>query len=87
AMRRRIVWPLHRERSKLIVDGARCGGLPGSVAKTVARMSLASALGGILGSMLIERWGGAFLMQFCGWVTIAMIFFFVFLIRRHGRRG
>jgi len=53
---------------------------------TVARISLASALGGILGSMLIERWGGAFLMQFCGWVTIAMIFFFVFLIRRHGRR-
>ncbi|MDP2839607.1 MAG: MFS transporter, partial [Syntrophales bacterium] len=54
---------------------------------TVARMSLASSIGGILGSMLIERWGGAFLMQFCGWVTIAMIFFFVFLIRRHGRQG
>lgn len=54
---------------------------------TVARISLASALGGILGSMLIERWGGTFLMQFCGWVTLAMIPFFTFLIRGHGRRG
>lgn len=53
---------------------------------TVARMSLASALGGILGSALIERWGGAFLMQFCGWVTIALIFFFVFLVRRPERQ-
>lgn len=48
---------------------------------TVARMSLASALGGILGSALIERWGGAFLMQFCGWVTLALILFFLFLVR------
>jgi PPP family 3-phenylpropionic acid transporter len=54
---------------------------------TVARMSLASALGGILGSVVIERWGGAFLMQFCGWVTIALILFFVFLIRNRGRWG
>ena len=53
----------------------------------VARMSLASALGGILGSVLIERWGGAFLMQFCGWVTIAMIVFFALLFRRYDRRG
>lgn len=48
---------------------------------TVARMSLASALGGILGSFLIDQWGGAFLMLFCGWVTIAMILFFVLLVR------
>ena len=54
---------------------------------TVARMSLASALGGILGSVLIERWGGAFLMQFCGWVTIALILFFVFLVRGQDRQG
>jgi len=52
----------------------------------VARMSLASALGGILGSVLIERWGAAFLMQFCGWVTIALILFFVLLVRGN-RRG
>jgi hypothetical protein len=25
-------------------------------------------------------------MQFCGWVTIALIFFFVFLVRRRGRQ-
>jgi hypothetical protein len=37
--------------------------------------------------MLIERRGAAFLMQYCGWVTFAMIIFFVFLIRRHGRQG
>jgi PPP family 3-phenylpropionic acid transporter len=54
---------------------------------TVARMSLASALGGILGSVLIERWGGAFLMKFCGWVTIVLILFFVFLVRRDDRQG
>jgi len=54
---------------------------------TVARMSLASALGGILGSVLIERWSGAFLMQFCGWVTIALILFFVFLVRDRRPRG
>ena len=54
---------------------------------TVARMSLASALGGILGSVLIERWGAAFLMQFCGWVTIALIFFFVLLVKKDSRRG
>ena len=54
---------------------------------TVARMSLASALGGILGSVVIERWGVAFLMQFCGWVTITLILFFVFLIRRRCGRG
>jgi MFS transporter, PPP family, 3-phenylpropionic acid transporter len=54
---------------------------------TVARMSLASALGGILGSMVIEQWGGAFLMKFCGWVTIAMIVFFTLLFRRYDQRG
>jgi MFS family permease len=54
---------------------------------TVARMSLASALGGILGSMLIERWDGAFLMQFCGWVTIALILFFTFWVRMHHIQG
>ena len=48
----------------------------------VARMSLASALGGIIGSWLIKQWGSAFLMQFCGYGLIAMIFFFAFLVRR-----
>jgi hypothetical protein len=37
--------------------------------------------------VVIERWSGAFLMQFCGWVTIALILFFVFLIRRRCGRG
>ena len=49
---------------------------------TVARMSLASALGGALGSFLIERRGSAFLMLFCGCTTISLIFFFVFLVRK-----
>ncbi len=54
---------------------------------TVARMSLASALGGILGSFLIDWQGGAFLMLFCGWVTIAMILFFVFFVRNRPEPG
>ncbi len=49
----------------------------------VARMSLASALGGVLGSAVIEQRGVAFLMQICGWVTIALILFFVLLIGKH----
>ncbi len=51
----------------------------------VARMSLASALGGIIGSWLIKQWGSSFLMQFCGYGSIALIFFFAFLVRRPGR--
>ncbi|EKD21863.1 MAG: hypothetical protein ACD_87C00297G0002 [uncultured bacterium] len=49
----------------------------------VARMSLASALGGILGSWLIKWRDGAFLMQFCGWGSLALILLFVFLVRQH----
>jgi MFS family permease len=48
----------------------------------VARMSVASALGGIMGSWLIKQWGSAFLMLFCGVGSIALILFFVFLVRR-----
>jgi MFS transporter, PPP family, 3-phenylpropionic acid transporter len=50
----------------------------------VARTSLASALGGILGSTLIERWSGAFLMQFCGWGLIGLIFFFALIVKKGG---
>ena len=53
----------------------------------VARMSVASALGGIMGSWLIKQWGSAFLMLFCGFGSIALILFFVFLVRRRGRPG
>ena len=52
----------------------------------VARTSLASALGGILGSWLIKQWGSAFLMQFCGWGSISLILFFAFLGRPRGAR-
>ncbi len=52
----------------------------------VARMSLASALGGILGSWLIKQWGGAFLMQFCGWGAIGLILFFLLLGRQREPR-
>lgn len=52
----------------------------------VARTSLASALGGILGSWLIKQWGSASLMQFCGWGSISLILFFVFLGRPRGAR-
>lgn len=48
----------------------------------VARMSLASALAGILGSWLIGRWDAAVLMRFCGVGTLAMIVFFALLVRR-----
>ena len=53
----------------------------------VARMSLASALGGIMGSGMIAQWGSAFLMQFCGFGSIALIFFFAFLVRRQCLQG
>lgn len=49
----------------------------------VARMSLASALGGILGSWVITQWGSAFLMQSCGFGLIALIVFFALLVRTH----
>src|SRR4030042_1935349 len=49
----------------------------------VARMSLSSALGGILGSWLIKWRDGAFLMQFCGWGSLALILLFVLLVKRH----
>jgi MFS family permease len=48
----------------------------------VARMSLASALGGILGSWLIQQWGAAFLMRFCGIGSIFLILFYAFLVTR-----
>jgi PPP family 3-phenylpropionic acid transporter len=53
----------------------------------VARMSLASALGGIMGSWMIAQWGSAFLMQFCGFGSISLIFYFTFLIGRQCRHG
>ena len=53
----------------------------------VARMSLAAALGGIMGRWIIAHWGSAFLMQLCGLGLIALIFFVAFLIGRHGRQG
>ena len=53
----------------------------------VARMSLASALGGIMGSWMIARWGSAFLMQFCGFGLISLIFYFAFLVRWQRRQG
>ena len=52
----------------------------------VARTSLASALGGILGSWLIKQWGSAFLMQFCGLGSICLILFFAFLGKPEGER-
>jgi hypothetical protein len=48
----------------------------------VARMSLASSLGGIMGSWLISQRGSAFLMQFCGWGSLVLILFFAFLVKR-----
>jgi PPP family 3-phenylpropionic acid transporter len=52
----------------------------------VARMSLASALGGIMGSWMIAQWGSAFLMQFCGVGLIALIFYFAFLVKKPSLR-
>ncbi|MDA8123723.1 MAG: MFS transporter [Deltaproteobacteria bacterium] len=49
----------------------------------VARVSLASALGGIMGSWLIREWGSAFLMQFCGLFTLVLIFLFLWLLRKY----
>ena len=54
---------------------------------TVARMSLASALGGILGSWLIKQWGAAFLMLFCGIGSIVLIFLYTFLVKGRPRRN
>jgi uncharacterized membrane protein YfcA len=48
-------------------------------------MSLASALGGILGSWLIRHWGSAFLMQACGAASLALIFLFLALLKRAGQ--
>jgi hypothetical protein len=53
----------------------------------VARMSLASALGGIMGSWMIARWGSPFLMQFCGFGLISLIFYFAFLVGWRRRQG
>jgi predicted MFS family arabinose efflux permease len=53
----------------------------------VARISLASAVGGITGSWLIKQWGSAFLMQFCGLASIALIFLFLWLLRRFGEKS
>jgi len=52
----------------------------------VARMSIASALGGIMGSWLIKLWGSAFLMQFCGYGSIALIFLFISFVRGYDGR-
>jgi PPP family 3-phenylpropionic acid transporter len=51
----------------------------------VARMSLASALGGVMGSWMIGRWGSGTLMLFCGLSSLALIFPYVALLGR-GRR-
>jgi PPP family 3-phenylpropionic acid transporter len=48
----------------------------------VARMSLASALGGIWGSWLIQHGGASFLMRICGFGSIALILFYLFLVKR-----
>jgi len=53
----------------------------------VARMSLATALGGIIGSWMIAQWDSALLMQLCGFGLIALIFYFAFLVRRQCRQG
>ncbi len=47
-----------------------------------ARMSVASALGGIAGSWVIGRWGSPALMQVCGVGCLALIFLFACLARR-----
>lgn len=52
----------------------------------VARMSLASALGGILGSWLIKWRDAAFLMQFCGWGSLVLIPLLVCLVKWHAPR-
>lgn len=57
------------------------------VIMNVARMSLASALGGIMGSWMITLWGSAFLMQFCGAGLISLIFYFTLLLDRPHRQG
>jgi MFS family permease len=46
----------------------------------IARLSISSALGGILGSWMIKEWSASFLMQFCGYSSFALVlFFFVFV--------
>jgi|GEM_PF-537653 PPP family 3-phenylpropionic acid transporter len=52
----------------------------------VARMSLSSAIGGIVGGWLIAQRGTAFLMQICGLGLIALIFYFVLLVEKPGLR-
>jgi len=51
----------------------------------VVRISLASVIGGIMGSWVIAQWGSAFLMPFCGFGLISLIFYFAFLVRRQHR--
>jgi PPP family 3-phenylpropionic acid transporter len=50
----------------------------------VARMSLASALGGLMGSWMIRQWGSETLMLFCGLGSLALIFVFIGLLRMQG---
>jgi MFS family permease len=52
----------------------------------VARLSLASALGGIMGSWMIRQWGCASLMLSCGYGSLGLILFFAWMIRKHGRK-
>lgn len=53
----------------------------------VARSSLASAVGGVMGSWLIGKWGGASLMLACGCGSVVLILWFGLLISHHGHRG
>lgn len=50
---------------------------------SIARMSIAAAIGGFVGGWVIKQWGGAFLMKSAGVVNILLIFFFVFVVRGH----
>lgn len=52
----------------------------------VARTSLASAFGGLLGSWMIGRWGSGALMLACGVASLALISLFWGLLRLHDRR-
>lgn len=52
----------------------------------LARVSISSALGGVLGSWMIKQWGAAFLMQFCGYASVVLVLFFVVFVKGHGPR-
>jgi hypothetical protein len=50
----------------------------------VARFSLASSIGGLLGSWVIKHWDGAFLMRLCAYTAVVLIAFFLFFVQGHG---